>query len=69
MDMEANTTNNNSQNLLNKIKIEDSSSPSHEYINIWDIKIELTLTAITSLFYYLYLFIEIEEENSIINEE
>ena len=50
MDMESNTINNNSQNLLNEIKIEDSSSPSHEYINIWD----LTLPGIS---YFILLFI------------
>ena len=54
MDMEANTRNNNHQNILDKIKIEDSSSPSYEYINIWDLKIELTLLAIS---YFILLFI------------
>ena len=61
--MEANTGKNKSQNLLNKIKIEDSSSPSHESINIGDPKLELTLPTISYFLYYLYLFSEIEEEN------
>ena len=54
MDMEANTGKNNSQNLLNNIKIEDSSSLSHESINIGDPKLELTLPAIS---YFILLFI------------